>query len=185
MDTVSSGKDLFWFFTQFWSTIVVALVIYGGGLTANQIVTTIWPQTGDLVSGKTKVMDSKLPLLFRLWYVTHLAHPFIVGAAISFIPALPHPDFVTSRTSGALWFGLAGMGNGTIHALVEALVGQVRKLVDLLVPWVRQKLGLPSRSSSVPTPPPANDPPPPAGATVIPISSANKAPSDPPPPAAA
>ena len=121
MDAVSSGKDFTWFFSQGWSTIVVALVIYGGGLTAEQIVLALWPQTSDLVSGKTKVMDPKLPVLFRLWWLTRLAHPFLVGAAISFVPGLPAPDFVTSHTSGALWFGFSGMLNGQLHQIAEAV----------------------------------------------------------------
>lgn len=179
MDTVSSGKDLTWFFSQGWSSLVVALVIYGGGLTAQQIVTAIWPQTRDLTDGKVKVMDPKLPFLFRLWYTTRLSHPFIVGAAISFIPGLPAPEFVTSHTSGALWFGFCGIGNGQIHMLAEAAYRQVMKVVNSLAPWIRQRLGMPASQS---TPPPAHDPTPSTDATPI---SEDKKPSDPPPPEAA
>jgi hypothetical protein len=149
----SVPKDATWFFGQLWSTIVVALVIYGGGLTANRIVKALWAQTADLVDGKAKAMDPKLPLLFRLWYTTRLSHPFVVGALLSFIPELPHPDFADSRTSAALWFGFAGMGNSTIHELVEAATRQVMKVVESLAPWIRQKLGM--RPSSRPPPPPA------------------------------
>jgi hypothetical protein len=157
----SVPKDATWFFGQFWSTIVVALVIYGGGLTANQIVKAIWTQTADLVDGKTKVMDPKLPLLFRLWYTTRLSHPFVVGAAMSFIPELPLPDFVTSHTSGVLWMGFAGMGNGTIHQIVVAATGQIEKVVNSLAPWIRQRLGMPAAPPSTPPPAsPASDPTP-------------------------
>lgn len=161
----SVPKDATWFFDQLWSTLVVALVIYGGGLTANQIVMAIWPQTRDLVEGKTRVMDPALPLLFRLWFTTRLSHPFVVGAALSFVPGLPEPDFVTSHTSGALWMGFAGMGNGTVHQIVDATVRQVMKLVDLIGPWVRQRLGLPAAPPS--RPPPASDPMP---STITPLA---------------
>lgn len=150
MDAVSSGKDFTWFFSQGWSTLVVALIIYGGGLTAEQIVLALWPQTGDLVGGRTKVMDPKLPVLFRLWWLTRLAHPFIVGAAVSFVPGLPAPDFVTSHTSGALWFGFAGMLNGQLHQIAEAVANQTRKVVELAVPWARSKIGLAPSTTVVP-----------------------------------
>jgi hypothetical protein len=162
----SVGKDITWFFAQFWSSLVVALVIYVGGVTAARIVKAIWPQTSDLVDEKTKVTDPKLPFLFRLWYTTRLSHPFIVGVLISFVPELPHPEFVSSHTSGALWFGFCGLANGQIHMLVEAMTGQFRKAVDLFVPWLRQKLGLPSATLAPAAP--ATDPMPSADDTSIP-----------------
>lgn len=167
----SSEKDVTWFFGEFWSTLVVALVIYGGGRTAEQVVTTIWPQSSDFVTGKVKALDTRLPLLFRLWWSTRLSHPFIVGALISLVPQLPHPQFVTSHTSGALWFGLAGMGNGQVHMIVDALTNQMRKAVDLFVPWVRQRLGLSASQSTVPAEPRAAEPahdPTPSGTVSVP-----------------
>jgi len=183
MDAVSSGKDFTWFFSQGWSTIVVALVIYGGGLTAEQIVLALWPQTSDLVSGKTKVMDPKLPVLFRLWWLTRLAHPFLVGAAISFVPGLPAPDFVTSHTSGALWFGFSGMLNGQLHQIAEAVANQTRKVIELAVPWARSKIGLPAASATVPPPAAsiAHDPNP-STSTALPAEDEERTHSDPPPP---
>lgn len=166
----SVGKDITWFFGEFWSTLVVALVIYGGGVTAGRIVKAIWPQTSDLVDEKSKVMDPKLPLLFRLWYTTRLSHPFFVGVAMSFIPDLPHPEFAGSHTSAALWFGFAGMGNGQIHMLVEAATGQARKAIDLIGPWIRKQLGLPASPTVAPSEPKpsATDPTPSADDTELP-----------------
>lgn len=135
-------KDAFWFFDQLWPTLVVALVIYIGGVVAGQVVQIIWPQSADLMAEKTKVVDPSLPFLFRLWHATRLAHPFMVGALIGLTPDLPHPVFVTSQTASVLWFGLAGIANGQIHMLMDAVTGQARKLVDLITPWVRKKLGL-------------------------------------------
>lgn len=144
----SVQKDVWWFLSQFWSTIMVALVIYTGGLVACRIVVAIWPQTADVVSGRAKRVDPTLPLVFRVWHATYLAHPFIVGALIGLVPDLPRPDFITSKTSAALWFGLAGLGNGQIHMLVDAFARQVSNSFSVIGPWVRQKLGM----GSAPTP---------------------------------
>lgn len=136
-------KDAFWFFAQLWPTLVVALIIYIGGVVAARVAETIWPPAADLFEGKTKTFDPTLPFSFRLWYATRLGHPFIVGGMIGLIPDVPRPVFVTNATAAVLWFGLAGIANGQIHMLVDATVGQARKLVDLIAPWVRQKLGVP------------------------------------------
>jgi len=157
----SVPKDASWFFAEFWSSLVVALVIYGGGVTASRIVKAAWPQTSDVVDEKTKVVDPKLPLLFRIWYATRLSHPFFVGVAMSFVPDLPHPEFVSSHTSGALWFGFCGLGNGQIAMLAEEATKQAMKVVDSLAPWIRQRLGMPAARASTPAPAaPASDPTP-------------------------
>lgn len=151
----SVQKDVWWFLAQFWSTVVVALAIYTGGLVACRIVVGIWPQTADLVAGRKKTVDQSLPLAFRIWYATYLAHPFVVGMLIGLIPDLPRPDFINSRTSTMLWFGFAGLGNGQIHMLVEALARQVSHAFSLITPWVRQKLGL---NPPAPAPAPKEEP---------------------------
>lgn len=138
----SVPKDAFWFFDQLWPTLVVALVIYTGGVVAEKLAVTIWPTSADLFSGKPKTPDASFPLAFRFWYATRLCHPFLVGATIALIPDLPRPIFVTNTTACVLWFGLAGIANGQIHMLIEGVISQARKVVDLIAPWARKKLGL-------------------------------------------
>jgi len=149
----SVWKDVGYVGLQLWSTLVVSLVIFGGGITANRIVKGIWPDTTDLVDGKTIVLPTTLPWLFRVWYLTRYAHPFVVGGLIGLIPGLPHPDFIASRTAYVLWFGFAGIANGQIAAIMQGVAMQAQRLVDLIVPWVQRRLGLSGRS----TPPPEEE----------------------------
>ncbi len=145
-------KDIWWFISEFWSTTVVALIIYGGGLTATRVALSFVPDSREYLDGKTPLVSLSWPLLFRLWATTRVAHPFLVGSAIAFIPGLPRPEIITSQTSAVLWFGFAGMMNGQIHQLGEAIGRQIMKLVDLIVPWVRARIGL---AQSTPSPAPA------------------------------
>lgn len=145
-------KDIWWFIDNFWSSMVVALVIYGGGLTATRVALSFVPAAKDYLDTQTKVepLDPEWPLLFRLWAVTRIAHPFVVGALISFVPDLPRPAGIYSGTSAVLWFGFVGMANGQIHLLGEAVAHQAGKAVGLIVPWARARLGLPPATPSTP-----------------------------------
>jgi hypothetical protein len=155
MDTEAT-KDFWWFFEQLWPTFVIALGIYGGGVTANRIALAFVPSAKGFLRGKTEESDPKWPVLFRAWAITRAAHPALVGVAVAFIPGLPRPEFISSQPSAVLWFGgFAGMLNGQVGLLVESITAQVPRVAALIVPWVRSKLGLPSQSQ----PPPALTPP--------------------------
>jgi len=172
MDT-SSEKDIWWFLLTFWPSIVVALAVYGGGVTANRIAGVFVPAAKDYLTGKTADADPKWPLTFRLWAATRTAHPFFVGGSFAFVPGLPHPDFISSQVSAVLWFAFAGMMNGQVHMLVDAMSSQVQKVVGSLAPAIRTRLGL--RPTTVPPGPPEAAAP----------AASDKPPSDPPPPEAA
>jgi len=152
-------KDIGWILGQLWPTLVVALVIYGGGITVEQLWRTIVPGTKDLLAGKTTDVDPKLPLWFKLWYATRSAHPFVIGVAVSFIPMMPRPAWVTSQVMAVIWYGGAGGANGQIHLLATGLSTQAQKVVGMLSSFVRKRLGLPT------DPPPPADPPATGGAT--------------------
>lgn len=168
----SQTKDIWYFAGQLWSSLVVALAVYGGGLTASSIMRTLVPPAADLLDGKVKDADSKLPLYFRLWWSTRHAHPFFAGAAFGSIPGLPHPEWVTSHTATAVWFALMGMLNGQIAMLGDQVFNFARRYGESLA---KKRLGL-SSTPPAPAPVPATDPTPSADSTQLP--SDTQAPKD-------
>jgi hypothetical protein len=111
---------------------------------------------------------TSLPMAFRLWWATRWLHPMLVGGACAFIPNLPRPEWAGSMTSAVIWYALVGFGNGQVHIIVTGLGRQVTRLVDLVVPWVRQKIGLPARASTPAPAAPATDPMPSSDGTQLP-----------------
>lgn len=147
---METEKDLLWLWTELWSTLTVALIVYGGGLTANRVALSFVPDARDYLAGRVETLDARWPVLFRLWAATRVGHPFVVGALFALIPDMPRPEMIGTQTSAALWFGGAGMLNGQIFLLVDAVSKQLMKLVNLIVPWVRSKLGMPPSKSTPP-----------------------------------
>ncbi len=88
------------------------------------------------------------------------AHPMLVGGLAALIPGMPRPEWAHGTVPAVAWFAFVGLSNGQVHMLVDGISTQARKALDLFVPWVRQKLGLPPSPSTVPPapPPPASDP---------------------------
>jgi len=140
----NAQKDLYWFFVQLWPSMVVALIVYVGGLTTNALASLFFPAAKAYLSGKQAEIDPSWPFLFRLWASTRVSHPFLVGALISLVPELPRPEFAEGEISAAMWFGLVGMLNGQVHMIGESVVRQITRVVGLILPWARTKLGLPA-----------------------------------------
>jgi len=162
----SQTKDIWYYWLQLWPSLVVALGIWAGGMTASSVAKVLVPASKDVVDGKTPPeAATTLPLAFRLWWATRWLHPMLVGGAAAFIPNLPRPEWVDSTTGAVIWFAFVGFSNGQVHIMATGLGRQATRLLDLIVPWVRQKLGL--RPSS-PTPPPASDPTPSSDGTELP-----------------
>lgn len=169
----SQTKDIWYFAGQLWSSLVVALAVYGGGLTMSSIMRTLVPAAATLLDGKVKDADPKLPFYFRLWWSTRHAHPFFAGAAFGFIPGLPHPEWVTSHTATAIWFALVGMLNGQIHLFGEQVVNFASRYG-----WsfAKKRLGVNSEPPAPPATAAATDPTPSADSTQLP--SDTQAPKD-------
>lgn len=160
----SATKDLTYYWLQLWPSLVVALAVWAGGMTANSVVKVLVPASKDVVDGKVPPeAATTLPLTFRLWWATRWIHPMTIGSIAAFIPGMPRPDWVGSTTAAVIWFGLVGFGNGQVHIIATGLGRQATRLLDLIVPWVRQRLGL-----RLSTPAPANDPTPSADGTQLP-----------------
>jgi acyl dehydratase len=149
----SQTKDIWYFAAQLWSSLVVALAVYGGGLTASSLMGVLYPSAKEVLGGKTQDVDPKLPLAFRLWWATRHAHPFFAGAAFAFLPGLPHPEWVTSRTAAVIWFALMGMLNGQIHMTVEQATAFGKRYAES---WVKQRTGA-SASHAVASTPASSD----------------------------
>lgn len=164
----SSTKDIWYYWLQLWPSLVVALGIWAGGMTADSVAKVLVPASKDVVDGKVPPeMATTLPITFRLWWATRWLHPMLVGGACAFIPNLPRPEWVGSATSAVIWYSLVGFGNGQVHLMAAGLGRQATRLLDLIVPWVRQRLGLPARASTPAPAAPATDPMPSSDGTQL------------------
>ena len=159
-DTQAS-KDAWYFWTQLWPSLVVALSIYTSGVVAKNIAKVLVPEGKAVIDGQTKDVPVTLPIVFRLWWATLFAHPMLVGGLIALIPGMPRPEWVQGAVPAIGWFAFVGLSNSQIHALVDGVSVQARKVVDSLAPWIRQRLGMPAARASTPAPAaPASDPTP-------------------------
>jgi hypothetical protein len=158
-DTQAS-KDAWYFWTQLWPSLVVALSIYTSGVVAKNVAKVLVPAGKDLIDGKTKDAPTTLPLLFRLWFATLFAHPMLVGGLVALIPEMPRPEWVQGTVPAVAWFAFVGLSNGQVHMLVDGVGTQVRKVLPLFIPWARQKLGLPPATPTIAPDAPGSDPTP-------------------------
>lgn len=152
--TEASSKDLLFYVAQIWSSLVVAIVVYLGGVSAKRVV-QIW------VPKNTP--EAQQPRWYRLWEATLDWHPVAVGGLLGLVP-WPVPQFILHWWVRVLWFMGIGAVCGQIYRAVktafDGVPALIRQLFSAFIEWARRKLGL--APAPVPSEPATSDPPPPA-----------------------
>jgi hypothetical protein len=152
--TEANSKDLWFYLLQIWSSIVVGVIVYLGGVSAKRVV-HIW------VPRDTP--EPRQPTWFRLWAATLDWHPVAVGGLLGLVP-WPSPDFLHHWWVRVLWFAGVGAVCGQIYRAVktalDGLPALVRQILRAVIEWVRSKMGLapaPADPKADSDPPPASD----------------------------
>ena len=149
--TDANSKDLLFYFQQFWSSLVVAVVIYLGGVSAKKVA-QIWVPKG--------TPEDKQPRWYRLWDATIDWHPIAVGGLLGLVP-WPVPEFIHHWWVRDLWFMGVGAVCGQIFRVVkttfDGLPTLVKQIFAAVIEWIRRKLGLdpkPPETGDTPSAPP-------------------------------
>lgn len=151
MDDVDTSSKTFLFIEQFWSFVSVAIAIAFAGEATKHIVAVYVPTERKILKGakyglEDLAYDSSLPILYRLWRATISFHPVLVGGLVGLLP-LPAANWVPTGYLGpVLWFSLAGALSGQMFEILK-------RLGEVVIAGVRQRLGVKSERPPPPDPP--------------------------------
>lgn len=160
--TEASSKDLLFYVEQIWSSLVCAIVIYLGGVSAKRVV-HIWVPKG--------TPEAQQPKWYRLWEATIDWHPVAVGGLLGLIP-WPAPQFIMHWWARVLWFMGVGAVCGQVYRAVktafDGVPSLIKQLFSAVIEWARGKLGLAPAPAPTPSDPGSgttSDPPSDPGAS--------------------
>ena len=139
--TEASTKDLFYYLAQIWSTIVVGLIVYLGGVSAKRL-TKIWVPAS--------IPEARQPMWFRLWHATIDWHPVFVAGLVGLVP-WPVPEFIRHWWVRVLWFMGVGAVSGQLYKAMQRTFESVPGLVREAI---RKWFGL-NQAPGAPAAPPA------------------------------
>lgn len=133
LTAATQEKDVLWYVSQVWSSLVVGLIVYLGGVSVSKL-TRIWVPIQKPLSAT--------PVWFQLWHATKDWHPVLVAGTIGLIP-WPVPVFIHHWWARVLWF----MGVG---AICGHLYAAVKRTLEAIPELVRKRMGLEPRGPLTP-----------------------------------